>query len=80
MHHRGRLVEDAALGTFPASVAVAGVLIHRLGPAIFFPVGGILLILVVLAALTQKSIRDFGTPPAPEAGGIAPRPGPEPST
>jgi MFS family permease len=77
----------AALGSFPASVAVAGVLIHRFGPAVFFPVSGILLIVVVLAALTQKTIRDFGTTPAPEAAPpppaddlATPRPGPEPST
>jgi MFS family permease len=72
------LIMLAALGTFPASVAVAGVLIHRFGPAIFFPVGGVLLVLVVLAALTQQSIRDFGAAPGPELG-PAPRPGPEPS-
>jgi hypothetical protein len=47
-------------------VAVAGVLIHRFGPAIFFPVGGIMLIVTVLAALTQQEIRDFGTAPAPD--------------
>jgi len=47
--------------------AVAGVLIHRFGPAIFFPVGGILLIVVVVAALTQNSIRDFGAAPALQA-------------
>ena len=77
----------AALGSFPASVAVAGVLIHRFGPAVFFPVSGILLIVVVLAALTQKTIRDFGTtpaaqaaPPPPADGTATPRPGPEPST
>jgi MFS family permease len=59
------LIMLAALGSFPASVAVAGVLIHHFGPAIFFPVGGIMLIVTVLAALTQQEIRDFGTAPAP---------------
>ena len=67
------LIMLAALGSFPASVAVAGVLIHRFGPAIFFPVSGILLVVVVLAALTQKTIRDFGIAPGPEAAAI---PGP----
>jgi MFS family permease len=78
------LIMLAALGSFPASVAVAGVLIHHFGPAVFFPVSGILLIVVVLAALTQRTMRDFGAKPAarpaPQADDItAPRPGPEPS-
>jgi len=79
------LIMLAAMGTFPASVAVAGVLVHHLGPEIFFPVAGIVLVVTVLAALTQQSIRDFGSTPAPEAapaqsaGDTAPRPGPEPS-
>jgi hypothetical protein len=46
---------------------VAGVLVHHLGPEIFFPVAGIVLVVTVLAALTQQSIRDFGSTPAPEA-------------
>ena len=70
VHLLGRimsLIMLAAMGTFPVSVAVAGVLIHRLGPEIFFPVAGIVLVVTVLAALTQKTIRDFGT--APRSGG-----------
>jgi hypothetical protein len=55
------LIMLAALGRFPASVVVAGVLIHRLGPAIFFPIAGIVLVITVLAALTQQEIRAFGT-------------------
>lgn len=73
VHLLGRimsLIMLAAMGTFPVSVAVAGVLIHRLGPEIFFPVAGIVLVVTVLAALTQKTIRDFGTAPAPEAAAI----------
>jgi MFS family permease len=81
------LIMLAAMGTFPASVAVAGVLIHHFGPEVFFPVAGIVLVVTVLAALTQRSIRDFGTVPAPEAAvpapsagdTAAPRPGPGPS-
>jgi hypothetical protein len=59
------LIMLAALGSFPASVAVADVLIHRFGPAIFFPVAGIVLAITVLASLTQREIRDFGMAPAP---------------
>jgi hypothetical protein len=54
------LIMLAALGSSPASVVVAGVLIHRLGPAIFFPIAGIVLVITVLAALTQQEIRAFG--------------------
>ena len=81
------LIMLAALGSFPASVAVAGVLVHHFGPAIFFPVSGILLTVVVLAALTQKAIREFGATPAaqpaparPATDPATPRPGPEPSS
>jgi MFS family permease len=59
------LIMLAAMGTFPASVAVAGVLVRHLGPQIFFPVAGVVLAVTVLAALTQQAIRDFGTAPAP---------------
>jgi len=66
---------------------VAGMLVHHFGPAIFFPVSGILLTIVVLAALTQKAIREFGATPAaqpapalPATGPATPRPGPEPSS
>lgn len=54
------LVMLAAMGTFPASVAVSGVLVRHLGPAPFFPVAGIVLAVAILGALTQREFRDFG--------------------
>jgi MFS family permease len=54
------LVMLASIGTFPVSVAVAGLLVHRLGPSPFFPVAGIILGITILVALTQRELRDFG--------------------
>ena len=49
-----------SFGTFPLSVAVSGVLVHRLGPAPFFPVAGALVAVAILGGLTQREFRTFG--------------------
>jgi hypothetical protein len=49
---------------------MSGVLVRRLGPSVFFPVAGIVLVVTVLAALTQQPIRDFGAAPAPRAAPV----------
>jgi MFS transporter len=49
-----------AFGSFPLSVAIAGVLIRHLGPAPFFPVAGALVVVTMLGALTQREFRMFG--------------------
>jgi MFS family permease len=49
-----------AFGTFPLSVAVTGVLVHHLGPALFFPVAGGLVAVAILGGLTQREFRTFG--------------------
>jgi hypothetical protein len=49
-----------AFGSFPVSVAVAGVLVRHLGPLPFFPVAGGLLAMAMLAGLTQREFRAFG--------------------
>lgn len=54
------LVMLASIGSFPASVAVSGLLVHRLGPSPFFPVAGLVLGITILVALTQRELRDFG--------------------
>lgn len=54
------LVMLASIGSFPASVAVSGLLAHRLGPSPFFPVAGLVLGITILVALTQRELRDFG--------------------
>jgi hypothetical protein len=61
------LVMLAGIGSFPASVAVAGVLVRQLGPNPFFPVAGAVLGVAILAGLTQRELRDFGSPPTATA-------------
>lgn len=60
----------AGLGSFPLSVAVSGVLVHRLGPSPFFPVAAATVAVAVLGAMSQREFRDFGSaePPAAELG------------
>jgi predicted MFS family arabinose efflux permease len=51
----------AGLGSFPLSVAVSGVLVHRLGPSPFFPVAAATVAIAVLGAMSQREFRDFGS-------------------
>lgn len=51
----------AGLGSFPLSVAVAGVLVHHLGASPFFPVAGAFVAVAVLGAISQRDFRYFGT-------------------
>ena len=63
-----------AFGSFPLSVAVSGVLVRHLGPALFFPVAGGLVVVAILGGLTQREFRTFGaaesarTPDVPAVG------------
>jgi predicted MFS family arabinose efflux permease len=57
----------AALGIFPVSVAVAGIVVRRLGPVPFFPVAAAALIATILGALTQREFRSFSTSTSPAA-------------
>jgi hypothetical protein len=50
-----------SFGIFPLSVAFGGVIVHDFGPAPFFPVAGGALAIAVLAGLTQRSWRQFGS-------------------
>ena len=61
---RGRvmgLLILAAVGTFPVSVLLAGLIVHDLGPATFFPLNGAILAATITWALTQRTWREFGT-------------------
>jgi hypothetical protein len=49
-----------ALGSFPLSVVITGVLVRHLGPALFFPIAGALVVVTMLGALTQREFRMFG--------------------
>ncbi len=54
------LVMLCSFGTFPVSVAIAGLLVRHLHAAPFFPIAGVLLGVITLLALTQRTIRNFG--------------------
>ncbi|MGH9106180.1 MAG: hypothetical protein ACRDZX_10150, partial [Acidimicrobiales bacterium] len=63
------LVMLCSLGTFPLSVAVGGVAVREFGPAPFFPATAAVVVVAVVAGLTQRAWRDFGaTEPALRAG------------
>ncbi|MGH3286188.1 MAG: MFS transporter [Streptosporangiaceae bacterium] len=49
-----------SFGTFPLSVAVAGVLVRHIGTTPFFPIAGVFLVIAVLGGNTQRAFRDFG--------------------
>jgi hypothetical protein len=57
----------AALGTFPLSVAISGVLVRQLGPSLFFPVAGAMIAVAIVGALSQREFRYFGSAAPPEA-------------
>ncbi len=64
---RGRvmgLLMLAAVGTFPVSVILAGLVVHDLGAAEFFPLTAAVLGATIIWALTQRSWHEFGTPAA----------------
>lgn len=61
-HLMGRimgLLMFTAFGSYPISVALAGVLTTNVGPAILFPYSGALLILAILFGIAQKEIREL---------------------
>lgn len=61
-HLMGRvmgLLLFGSFGVYPLSVTLAGVLSDHLGPAIFFPFGGLLLALAMLLGMTQREFREI---------------------
>src|SRR5262249_12215923 len=61
-HQMGRimgLLLFGSFGVYPLSVALAGVLSNQLGPAIFFPLSGLLLALAMLSGMTQRALREI---------------------
>jgi predicted MFS family arabinose efflux permease len=53
-----------SFGLFPISVALAALVVRDSGPAPFFVFAAASMAVAILAGLTQKSWRDFGTDPA----------------
>jgi MFS family permease len=49
-----------AFGSYPLSVAIAGVLVRHIGPELFFPIAGGLVAAAILYGLTQREFREFG--------------------
>ncbi len=49
-----------AFGSFPLSVLVTGLLVRHLGPTLFFPIAGALVVVTMLGGLTQREFRMFG--------------------
>jgi hypothetical protein len=49
-----------SFGTFPLSVAVAGVLVRHVGTTPFFPIAGVFLLVAILGGNSQRAFRDFG--------------------
>ncbi len=55
------LLMVSGIGSFPVSVGIAGLLVRHLHAAAFFPVAGTALGVAVLASLTRREMREFGT-------------------
>ena len=66
------LIMLAAWGMLPLSAGLAGALVHRYGPAPYFPVAGAIVIAAVLGALTQREFRDLGAVAEPPDGSVRP--------
>ena len=49
----------ASFGSYPLSVAIVGIIVAHLGPAIIFPVGGATLFLAVAFGLTRRQLREL---------------------
>jgi predicted MFS family arabinose efflux permease len=54
------LLTLAAMGTYPISVWLSGLLIKHLNAVSFFPIAGVTLGLAVLGALSRREMREFG--------------------
>jgi MFS family permease len=70
------LVMLASMGSFPVSVAVAGIVVRHLGPTPFFPICAAVLDVALIAALAQRQIRNFGAADPSGPLGVADLPAP----
>ncbi len=66
------LIMVCAIGSFPVSTALTGVLVHVLGPPPFFIIAGVGLAAAVLGALSQPVFRAFGASDFEPAAELAP--------
>ena len=49
----------ASFGSYPLSVAIVGVIVAHLGPAIIFPISGAFLCIAVVFGFFQKQLREL---------------------
>ncbi|MGH2908609.1 MAG: hypothetical protein ACRDK8_04855, partial [Solirubrobacteraceae bacterium] len=63
-----------SLGVFPVSVLAGGLVVHALGPAVFFPLSAATVAVTVAAALCFRDWRWFGAT-APQPAAVASVPG-----
>jgi MFS family permease len=66
------LVMVFAIGSFPVTTAVTGVLVHVLGPSPFFIIAGVGLAAAIVGSLSQPAFRGFGASDAARAAELAP--------
>ena len=66
----GAVLLLAAIGVFPLSVFLAGLVVQHFGPAPFFPLAGGLLMVAIIVGLSQRSWRDFGSTAHPGDGDL----------
>jgi predicted MFS family arabinose efflux permease len=60
------LLLTTSYGMFPISVALAGLIVHRFGPASFFILSAVTMSATLGWAQSQRAFREFGTTPATE--------------
>jgi MFS family permease len=66
------LVMVCAIGSFPVTSVLTGVLVHVLGPPPFFVIAGVGLAAAILGSLSQPVFREFGAADAAPAAQLAP--------
>jgi MFS family permease len=66
------LIFMCAIGSFPVTTAVTGLLVHALGPSPFFVIAGVGLAVTTLGALSQPVFRGFGASDTEPATELAP--------
>jgi hypothetical protein len=66
------LIMMCAIGSFPVTTAVTGVLVHVLGPSPFFVIAGVSLAATTLGALSQPVFREFGASDSEHPAELAP--------
>jgi MFS family permease len=50
----------AGVGVFPLSAAVTGILVHHVGPSVFFPLAGLTLAVTLVIGFASRQVRNLG--------------------